>query len=87
MSTIEIPGQHVFYVRWSCRKCGHTNGVAKTTIPLPKDSLTPDVVRNLFEALKQKLPKVHQRQGCIASIEDFRIERGRTEDAVLVGLV
>jgi hypothetical protein len=87
MSTITIPGQHIFYVRWSCRKCGHENGVAKTTIPLPQTALTTEVVQNLFEALKQKLPKVHQRQGCIASIEDFRIERGKSEDAKIVGLV
>jgi hypothetical protein len=87
MPAIQIPGQHIFYVRWSCRKCGHSAGVAKTTIPFPKSALSEDVVRNLFDALKQKLPKVHARQGCIATIEDFRIERGTSEDAKIVGLV
>lgn len=83
---IEIPGNHTFYVRWSCRRCGHKGGVARTTIPLPKSALTEDVVRHLLEELKVKLPRVHQRQGCIASFEDFIVERGVEEDAKLVGL-
>lgn len=87
MATIEIPGQHTFFVRWSCRRCGHTGGVAKTTIPLPQDALTDPVVRNLFTALRDKLVRKHQLQGCIACREDFRIERGTPEDATIVGLV
>ena len=87
MSTIVIPGNHTFFVRWSCRRCGHEGGVAKTTVPLPKSALTEDAVKHLFEALKLKLVKVHQRQGCIASYEDFTIERGKAENAELVGLV
>ncbi len=88
MSTIVIPGNHVFFVRWSCRRCGHTGGVAKTTIPLPESALTTAVVKNLFEALKQKLVKKHlSGQGCVATIEDFRIERGTPQDAAIVGLV
>jgi hypothetical protein len=85
---IEIPGNHVFFVRWSCRRCGHAGGVAKTTIPLPESALTEPVVRNLFDALRQKLVKKHLAgQGCAATVEDFRIQRGQPEDAQIVGLV
>lgn len=88
VSTIQIPGQHVFVVKWGCRRCGHQGGIAKTTIPLPREALNEAVVRNLFAALRQKLVKVHQRsQGCIATIEDFTIERGTWNEAKIAGLV
>lgn len=88
MPTIEIPGARVFFVRWSCRKCGHRGGVAKTTVPFPREALTEAVVRNLFAALRQKLVKVHMRgQQCIATVEDFDIERGHESDAKIVGLL
>lgn len=88
MSTIVIPGNHVFFVRWGCRKCGHERGVAKTTIPLPAHALNEVAVRALFDALKQKLMRKHfAGQGCLATIEDFRITRGTPDDAQIVGLV
>jgi hypothetical protein len=62
--------------------------VAKTTIPLPAAVLNEAAVRNLFDALRQKLVKKHLiGQGCVATGEDFRITRGQPEDARIVGLV
>lgn len=88
MAVIQIPGNHVLFVRWECRRCGFATGVAKTTIPLPADALTEPVMRNLFDALRQKLVKIHSAaQGCIATVEDFRIMRGTPEHAKIVGLV
>lgn len=33
------------------------------------------MMRNLLMSLRRKLIRIHQRQGCIATIEDFVIER------------
>jgi hypothetical protein len=88
MATIEIPGPATFYVRWSCRRCGHIGGFAKTTVPIVTREVTEPMMRNLLEALRVKLVKVHMRgQQCIAVPEDFRIERGAPEDVKISGLV
>lgn len=88
MGAISIPGTPTFVVRWSCRRCGHTGGVAKTAVPIVTKDWTEPMIRNLLDALRQKLVKVHMRQGkCIPTIEDFIIERGCEEDVRIVGLV
>lgn len=88
MSTIQIPGPHVFYVRWSCRRCGHTGGFAKTTLPIVTKEWTEPMMRNLFDALRLKLVKVHMRsQACVPTPDDFIIERGVPGDATIAGLV
>lgn len=92
MSNIIIPGELIFFSRWKCRRCGKgikpntVQGVAKTTIPLPRSAFTPDVTKEFLNALRVKLVKVHAREGCIASPSDFIIEGGSEEDAKRVGL-
>lgn len=76
-----------FVVKWDCRRCGHTGGVAKTTLPLVDRTWTEGMMRPLLDSLRVKLVKVHQRQGCIASVEDFLVYRATEEDAQIVGLV
>ena len=85
---IHAPEARTFVVRWKCRRCGYT-GVAKTTIPLVTKEWTEDMMRNLFDALRNKLVKVHMRgqNGCIPVVDDFIVERGTPEDARIVGLV
>jgi hypothetical protein len=79
----------LFYVRWHCRKCGHRNGIARTTVPVLGPETPEHVVRGLLDALRLKLVKVHMRgQHCIATVEDFTLER--VEDSQLkkvVGLI
>ena len=88
MSIIKIPGPPALYVRWSCRRCGHTGGFAKTTLPIVDKTWTEDMMRYLFDVLRLKLVKVHARgQGCIAAPDDFKIERGAPEDVEISGLV
>lgn len=93
MSNIVIPGELIFFVRWSCRRCGKgikpntVQGVAKTTIPLPRSAFTPDVTREFLNALRTKLVKIHSAgEFCMASPSDFIIEGGSEEDAKSVGL-
>jgi hypothetical protein len=63
-------------------------GFAKTTVPIVNKDWTEDMMRNLFDALRLKLVKVHMRgQGCIAVPDDFKVERGVPEDAQIAGLV
>jgi alpha-D-ribose 1-methylphosphonate 5-triphosphate diphosphatase PhnM len=46
------------------------------------------MTRHLFDALRSKLVKLHmKRQQCIASHDDFVVERATEADATLVGLV
>lgn len=85
MSTIQIPGAPLLWVRWDCRRCGHTGGVARTTVPLVDRTWTEAMMRHLLDGLRRKLVRIHQKQGCIATIEDFHIYRGAPDDKVLQG--
>lgn len=71
-AAISLPACQL-YVRWRCRRCGFSEGVAKTNIPV--NDWNEPMVRALLDTLKQKLVKAHQRQWCIATVEDFVIER------------
>lgn len=85
---VEAPHALTFYVRWGCRRCGHKGGFAKTAIPIVTTEWTEPMMRNLLDALRQKLVKVHMRgQGCIAVPDDFIIERGVPEDKEISGLI
>lgn len=74
MGTITVPGPSLFYLRWSCRRCGHTGGVARTTIPVD-ETFRGELMRTLLEGARRKIARVHQRgQGCIAAPGDFILE-------------
>ena len=67
-----IPGPSLLFVRWSCRRCGHSTGVARTTVPVAELADNEDVMRRLYDALRVKLVRKHMLgQGCIASPSDF----------------
>lgn len=70
--TVESPR---FYVKWGCRRCGFTNGVARTCLPLPWGDFTEPMVQELLATLRRKLVRKHQRQGCVAVFDDFYVER------------
>ncbi len=85
--SIKSPAK-TFYVRWSCRRCGHTGGFARTTMPIVTPDWTEPMMRNLLNGLRRKLIGVHMRgQGCIAVGDDFVLERGVPSDKVIAGLV
>jgi hypothetical protein len=87
MGVITIPGRPLLWVRWGCRRCGHQGGIARTTVPLV-DPTTPEVfMRELFAALRRKLIKIHLRQGCVATVEDFTVERVTPEGKTIEALV
>lgn len=57
-------------------------------MPLVTKDWTEPMMRNLFDALRLKLVKIHMRsQGCIAVPDDFIVERGVPEDEKVVGLI
>lgn len=65
--TVAMPA---VYVGWGCRRCGHTGGVARTTLPVPAE--WPEAYgRVMFLQLRHKLVRVHQKSGCIATPDDF----------------
>lgn len=46
------------------------------------------MMRNLLDSLRLKLVHIHMRgQGCIATPDDFVLERGAPADAEIAGLV
>ena len=74
------------YVRWSCRRCGHTGGSARCNVPV--NDFTEAMMRVLFDELRRKLIQIHLRgQGCVATVEDFIVERGVPEGKTIVGVV
>jgi hypothetical protein len=75
MAGIVLAGPPQLYVQWACRRCGFTGGVAKTTLPLNVAEFTEPMMQELLATLRRKLVRKHQRQGCIAVPDDFRIER------------
>lgn len=83
---IAIPNA-AFYVRWSCRRCGHLGGFAQTTVPIVTKDWTEAMMRPLLDDLRKKLVMVHLKQGCVAVPDDFKLERGVPEDQRLSGLV
>jgi hypothetical protein len=72
MAGIVLAGPSQLYVQWSCRRCGHRGGIAKTTVPVGREWNEP-MMRHLFDSLRQKLVRVHLRQGCVAVVDDFEI--------------
>ncbi len=87
MSSINIPNA-AFYVRWGCRRCGHQGGFAQTTVPLVTKDWTEEMMRHLFDDLRNHLVRRHfEGQGCMASSSDFILERGVPEDQKISGLV
>lgn len=93
MSTIAVQSPPLIFVGWNCRRCGHTGGVARTTVPIPVEALTEPVVRQLLEGLRNKLVKVHQRESfdrgqvCVASPSDFDIVKFVPETKTQVGVL
>lgn len=85
--TIGLVSPALFRVRWGCRRCGHRNGVARTTAPIVGDDTPPEIVRALLDELRRKLVKVHMKTGCIATPDDFVIDRSSGDDVPIVGLV
>jgi hypothetical protein len=76
MGNIVLPGPALLYVKWGCRRCGHQNGIARTTVPLI-DGLSDqrEIVEALLVSLRKKLVRKHMRvSGCIATMDDFRLE-------------
>lgn len=71
MSAIAMPPP--LCVTWSCRRCGHTGGIARCTVPV--QGWDEQMVRHLLDSLRQKLIRKHAAQGCIATAEDFAIDR------------
>lgn len=82
---VTIQGPPAFFVAWSCRRCGHTGGSARATIPV--NGWTEPMMRELFVSLRRKLVKIHLKQGCVATVEDFIIERGAPPEKTVIGLV
>lgn len=78
MGNVSIPGPSLTYVSWSCQRCGHVGGVARTTFPIDPD-WTEEMGRVLFKTLREKLVRVHQRHSqdigkcCIPIPDDFVI--------------
>jgi hypothetical protein len=73
--SITLAAPALIYVRWSCRRCGHTGGMARTTIPFDlAEAASLQAVMHV--QLRNKLVRVHaNRQGCIALPTDFEIQR------------
>ncbi len=77
MPNVQIVAPPLLVVSWSCSRCGHTGGMAKTTIPI-EPTFTTAMGHTMLDQLKKKLVRVHQRgQGCIALPDDFTIGRYR----------
>ena len=70
MSNIALAMPPLVYVQWGCRRCGHQGGIARTTVPLDT-TWTEGMGRTLFDQLRLKLVRVHQKSGCIATPSDF----------------
>jgi hypothetical protein len=81
------------HVSWECRRCGHTNGWAETTVPVT--GWNESMMRELLLGLKAKLVQIHARsenhrgQFCIATPEDFVVRRAVQAPAgkTIVGLL
>lgn len=86
MAIVEIALPPKVAVSWSCRRCGHTGGVAQTTIPLDPH-WTEAMGRVLLDQLRLKLVRVHQKQGCLATPEDFRVGPWRPIGKDIVGQI
>lgn len=67
-----LAGPPPLYVRWSCRRCGHQGGIARTTVPVV--GWSTEMYQHLLQSLRQRLTRKHLDQGCVATVEDFRIE-------------
>ncbi len=70
MPNVDIVAPPNVYVTWGCRRCGLKGGVARTTFPIDT-RWDEEMGRQLFAELRQKLTRVHQKQGCFAVPDDF----------------
>lgn len=87
MSGVTLAGPPLVYVSWSCRRCGHAGGMARTTFPIDT-KWTEDMGRTLFQALRKKLVRVHSnRQGCIAVPDDFVVSQFIPDGKRVLGIV
>lgn len=75
MSNVVIPGPSQLQVRWSCRRCGFKDGLAKTKMPVFDG--TPDgAIKLLLDQLRLYLVAKHYKnQHCVATPSDFDIYR------------
>ena len=72
--SVTLAAPALIYMRWDCARCGHTGGMARTTVPFALDSA--DLHAIMIDQLRKKLVRTHQaKQGCIALPEDFVIWR------------
>jgi hypothetical protein len=72
---VAIPGPSQLQVRWGCRRCGFTGGLARSKLPVTVE-WTEDMVRPLLVRLRVKLVGKHYaQQACLAGVDDFTIER------------
>lgn len=89
---ITLAGPSLTYVSWGCRRCGHTGGVARTTVPIP-NNWTEEMGRVLFRTLRVHLVKTHQRESqnrgriCVAAPEDFTIGQYIPPGKKVAGLI
>lgn len=72
-SDIAVGTSTPLWVSWSCRRCGHSGGVARTTFPM--SGADEAMVRQLLAESRPHVVRIHARSGCIASPDDIRIER------------
>ncbi len=86
MSPTQLESPPLLWVRWDCRRCGHKGGVARTTMPIVDTASSETYLRALFDHLRLKLVKIHQRHTtCIATPDDFVIYRGVPDGKTLEG--
>jgi hypothetical protein len=70
---IAVATPPVVRVSWGCRRCGHTGGVAQSTVPVEPRPGDPTWVLMVTQ-LRMKLVRLHHdRQGCWALPDDFLI--------------
>lgn len=95
MSDVAFPDTAQLFVRWGCRRCGFSGGLAKTTFPVSQQ-WNEEMMRPLLDALRLKLVKKHQlhlfqKAGayCLPSPDDFYFERhvAKRNEPQVMGLV
>jgi hypothetical protein len=88
MPDVTLAGPPLVYVSWSCRRCGHKGGMARTTFPI-ETRWTEAMGRTMFDELRKKLVRVHQAMhSCIAVPDDFVVSRFEPKDGkAIMGIV
>ena len=87
MSTIKpaLEGPPQLWVKWSCRRCGFTGGVARATFHIP-EGFPEESMRLLLNDLRLKklIPRHYELHKCLAVADDFIIEPTVPDHKVLV---